>query len=52
MAASMKLFMITFIASIMILLNRWLRVLVLIHVKYIIFLSTLHHLLFNFWVAT
>ena len=52
MAAFMKLVMITFIGAIMILLHRWLRVLVLINVKYIIFLSTLHNLLFTLWVAT
>ena len=52
MAAFMKLVMINFIAAIMILLHRCLRMLVLIHVKYIIFLSTLHHFLFTFWLAT
>ena len=52
MAAFMKLVMISFIAAIMILLHRWLRLLVLIHVKYIIFLSTLHHMLLIFWLAT
>ena len=50
--ALMKLEIMTFIADIMILLHRGLRVLVLIHVKNIIFLSTLNYLLLTFWLDT
>jgi len=50
--ALMKLEIMSFVAAIMILLHRCLRVLVLIHVKHIIFLSTLNRLLWTFWLDT
>ena len=48
----MKLETTAFIGTFLILLHRCLRVLVLIHVKYIIFLSTLNHTLLTVWLAT
>jgi hypothetical protein len=50
--ALMKLEIMTFRAAIMILLHRCLGVLVLIHVKHIVFLRTLNHLLLTFWLDT
>ena len=47
----MKLAIITFIAAIIILLHRCLRLLVLIHIKYMILLRTWNHLLLTFWLA-
>ena len=47
----MKLEISAFIGTFMILLHRCLWVLVLIHVKYIIFLSTLNHILLTVWLA-